>query len=143
MTYAEFKKLIEEKTKNLDTDEYEFFGLRFENKEYKIGDICLPSKHNPNREDERDFPEYGSEEYEELEELCGTSAWLICSYNSDVNMELLSQSFIPGDYALGLEFKKELYGKCYIIAGYNTKTHDDADCNEIVIKDAVVVDIIF
>ena len=50
-------------------------GIRFENKFRRIGESCELSKHNEDRGDERDFPEYGTPEYEELPDLNGTSAY--------------------------------------------------------------------
>ena len=55
-----------------DLDEYWgwYFGIRFENKERTTGEIITDrSKHNIDREDERDFPQFGSDEYEEMPEL--------------------------------------------------------------------------
>jgi hypothetical protein len=54
---------------------FDSIGIRFENKVRKVGDTCEESKSNEGREDERDFPEFGSEEYEELEDAGGTSAY--------------------------------------------------------------------
>lgn len=69
-----------EKVKTAITEEVEenfnVIGIRFEDKLRKIGNIVTEcSKDNSEREDERDFPEYGSPEYDELEELDGISTW--------------------------------------------------------------------
>lgn len=121
-------------------DEYSFIGLRFEDKEREIGEECECSRHNPDREDERDFPVYGSPEYDEMEELDGTSAWYV---DPDV------KNFHPGMYDLsGATTEKEcsryfLTDHCYVIAGNRKGSHDDPDDNEILIKDAVVIAKIF
>ena len=50
-------------------------GIRFEEKQYNVGDVLADSKHNAEREDEREFPNFNSEEYAELPELPGVSTW--------------------------------------------------------------------
>lgn len=56
-------------------DDYQYIGLRFEDKERDVGEECKYSRHNSDREDKRDFPDFDSDEYWDLEELDGTSAW--------------------------------------------------------------------
>lgn len=56
-------------------EEHEYVGLRFEDRSYQVGDIVANSKSNMDREDEREFPEYGTKEYDEMPELPGTSSW--------------------------------------------------------------------
>jgi len=135
-TYAMIKKIYEE-----NQDEYEYIGLRFEDKDREIGDICENSKHNPDRDDERDFPVYGSEEYEDLPELNGTSAW-------DMNPNVWGRSYHPGMVSLyGVDDREfERYFStyhCYVIASNKRGYHDDPDDGEILIKDAVVIAKIF
>lgn len=117
------KKACEEALEKFE-GEYSYLGIRFEDKEREIGDICECSKHNIDREDEREFPEYGTEEYEELPELDGTSAWNLETYDD-----------FQGPFATY---------HCYIIAGEKLTNKDDGlDDNEIVIKDAKVLAKIF
>ncbi|MDE3837953.1 hypothetical protein C0966_00840 [Bacillus methanolicus] len=105
-------------------DQYWYLGIRFEDKEREIGEICEPSRHNLDREDEREFPEYGTEEYESLPLLDGTSAWNLETYKD-----------FEGPFATW---------HCYIIGGNELTNKDDGlDDNEIVIKDAVVLEKIF
>src|SRR5690625_2350470 len=59
-------------------------GVRFEDKERVIGEEIDNSRHNLDREDEREMPEYGTEEYEEMFELDGASA-----YEIDAIVEML------------------------------------------------------
>lgn len=113
---------------------FEYIGLRFENKEREIGEVCNNSKHNPNREDEREFPEYGTDEYFEMEELDGTSAW-------DMSQDI---------YTVGhFENRKDdcrnhfITDHCYIIASNELGNHPEPDHNEILIKNAVVIAKIF
>lgn len=105
-------------------DEYWYIGIRFEDKEREIGDICENSKHNIDREDEREFPEFGTEEYNNMAELFGTSAWNLETYN---------------DFKGGFNTYH-----CYIVAGNQIANQDDGlDDNEIVIVNAKVLEIIF
>ena len=104
-----------------DENDTWYIGIRFEYKERQVGETCECSKHNVDREDERDFPEYGTAEYEEMFELDGTSAW---------NLETYEDWYDQGRFG-------SLH--CYIIVGDNITNKDDAlDDNEIVIEDAVV-----
>jgi hypothetical protein len=115
---------------------YEYIGVRFENKERQIGDICENSKHNPDRDDERDFPKFDSEEYAELPELIGTSAWDLRDIKYLINRENWIDSNANWDYAREVSH-------CYIIAGNdlgnNNVTLDDC---EICIVDAKVIAVI-
>jgi hypothetical protein len=134
----ELVKAIYEKHK----DEYHYIGLRFENKDREIGEVCENSRHNADREDERDFPAYGTPEYEEMEILDGTSAW-------NMDPSTYGKQYHPGMYSLhGINLEKDcrsffLADHCYVIAGHREGRHDDPDENEIVIKDAVVIAKIF
>lgn len=105
-------------------DKYYYVGIRFEDKEREVGEICERSKHNTDREDEREFPEYGTPEYEEMFELDGTSAWNLKTY----------EDFEGGFNAY----------HCYIIGGHRITNRDDGlDDNEIVIENAIVLEKIF
>lgn len=116
-------------------DKYCCIGLRFEDKEREIGEECEWSRHNSDREDEREFPKYGTEEYEEMEVLDGTSAWDMSVSNT---------------YKIGRYIDREddcrkpfLTDHCYVIASNMEGRHDDPDDGEILIKDAVVIAKIF
>jgi len=130
--YAKVKTIYE-----ANEDTYSYIGLRFEDKAREIGDVCENSRHNGDREDERDFPSFGSEEYEEMEELDGTSAW---------NIDLSKH---PGMHDLrGIDLEKECSlhfttWHCYVVASNKQGRHDDPDAGEILIKDAVVIAKIF
>ena len=115
----------------LEDNEWEYIGVRFENKDRELGEICERSKDNPDREDERDYPEYGTPEYDELPEREGTCAW---------------------DLEYGFKVHKMWHSKdvsflndqkhCYIIAGYETEYIEcihEIDEDEIIIIDAEVV----
>lgn len=116
-------------------DGYEYLGLRFEDKEREIGDTCECSRHNPEREDERDFPEFGTKEYKKMEILDGTSAWDM-SDRGIYKVETWQNKTN--------DCRQHFFtDHCYIIAGNNTRTHSDADAGEIVIQDAIVIAQIF
>lgn len=111
--------------------EYYYFGLRFESKERNVNDIITEnSKHNADREDERSFPEFGTEEYDELEELDGASAWAVGCLNSMYRYQLDNDV-----NSLGWEH-------AYFIASDDAgNVSDDVilDDGEILLKNAVVL----
>lgn len=101
-----------------DTDEW--CGIRFAEQDLEVGCVFGNSKHNPAREDERDFPEFGSDEYDNLDDLDGTSAW---HYNKQIG---LTGSFYD-------------WMHCYIIASKHIGDHPEPDDDEILLKDARVI----
>lgn len=105
-------------------------GIRFENKSYEIGEGVANSKHNFDRADERDFPDYGSNEYESLMEFPGTSAYTINSNDLESLQKRFDESEGYSDH-------------CYIVVGDKSCWVDECegyvlDDDEIVIEDAVV-----
>lgn len=119
--------------------EYTYYALRFENAEREIGEILPQSKHNPDRQDEREFPEFGSQEYDALPMLDGTSGWVIADEYGTYNPHRYYQAaYQHDDDEIAVVTKH-----CYIIAGDDDVTHDDADDGEIVIANAVVIAKIF
>lgn len=120
--------------------QYSYIGLRFEDKSREVGEECEWSKHNPDREDEREFPAFGSEEYGELETLDGTSVW---------NLAAMTDRYLPGygrlrDSDGEKNASSQFYAyHCYIVAGKLKGHHDDPDDGEILIKDAVVIAKVF
>lgn len=133
--YEKVKKIY-----NDNEDEYYCIGLRFEDKEREIGEECEYSRHNADREDERDFPDFGTDDYEEMELLHGTSAW---------DMAPSKRSYHPGMPTLrGVDSEKEcsrhfFTNHCYVIASNKQGSHDNPDDGEILIKDAVVIAKVF
>jgi len=59
----------------------EMVGLRYDNKDVKVGDILGDSKANWERDEDRDFPEFGSEEYDNATDLDGTCCYSVCDGN--------------------------------------------------------------
>lgn len=106
------------------SDDYWCLGIRFEDKDREVGETCECSRHNVDREDEREFPEYGTPEYDNMFEFDGTSAWHLESFD---------------------DFKGPFYSDhCYIIGGQRDANKDDGlDVGEIVIENAVVLEKLF
>ncbi len=133
-TYGEAKAIvrgvIDKDSKNSDS----LYGLRFEDKARNIGDSVSGSRHNPDRADERDFPQYGSKDYKKLPPLGGASAWNIDPDGNDKKWE----GALMGEHDTNSK-KITQGGHAYIIRGNIDNTHSDADPNEIVIGDAKVI----
>ena len=122
------REAIEAKIEELYWD-YDYFGLRFDGRALNVGDVLDNSKDNPDREDERDFPEYGTDEYDNLPELDGTSAW--------------NANAIKYFKWIGREEYFDADQHCYIIASNRTGEHPDPDADEILLRNPTVVGIIF
>ncbi|MNW42239.1 hypothetical protein D3C74_194030 [compost metagenome] len=129
MTVAEMYAKVKE-IYAANEDNHYYIGLRFENKVREIGEECEYSRHNFDREDEREFPEFGTDEYEEMEVLDGTSAWDMSIDNT------FEYSATAAEKEVSRYFTTD---HCYVIAGNRQGRHDDPDHGEIVIKDAVVI----
>lgn len=127
-TANEIKNLLQAALEKYE-DDYTFVGVRFEDKERTIGEIIEDeSADNRDREDEREFPEFGTEEYEECDTMGGISAWDLASFS---------------DYA-----DQPMYGMAhaYIIVSDSHAWTDSEmllDEGEIVLVDAEVMEIIF
>lgn len=115
--------------------EHRLIGVRFENKKRVVGEVLEPSKFNDDREDEREFPDYNSEEYESLPDAGGASAWtleeVLNGAKKEDNDKLVKDCYMTDH--------------CYIIVGdYEGFNIDHAlDYGEIVIEDAKVLEIIY
>jgi hypothetical protein len=126
MTLKEFQEICEKYHKEFnwfEDGDFYYVGFRFEDKVREIGEICENSKHNQDREDEREFPEFGTPEYDEMEELGGTSSW---------HIDGIRRGNYGGEH-------------CYVVVGHKNFTHDDIvlDDDEICIVNAKVVAQIF
>lgn len=127
MTREQLNQLLVD-TKNKYAEELEGFyyaGIRFEEKEREINEeITDFSKHNIDREDEREFPEFGTDEYEEMDELDGVSAWNLPDFKFD-------------------DDQNRYASHCYLIASDDVIVDIDGDLDldhdEIVMQDAVVI----
>lgn len=130
MNYEELKALMEQ----IEDEKDDGFGsivvgIRFDNKLYSVGDELPNTKDDPEREDERDFPEFGSDEYNDLPELDGTSAW-------ETNAWWLKDK----DFSSADGFETD---HAEIIYGAISDDDYSPDQGEILISDAKVAKILF
>lgn len=109
---------------------YSYYGIRFEDKARQVGDICECSKDNRDRTDERDFPEYGTPEYDEMPELEGSCAWDAASIDYAIRPSRRGGNAVDA-------FCEHVY----LIAG-NRACEGGGDDYEVCIEDAVVIAII-
>lgn len=107
---------------NFESNEYSYMGVRFDSREMKVGDLVGNSKDNFNRDDSRDFPEYGSPEYDDLDELNGA-----CCYDCEVWEEMIN-------------IEKSYIEHVYVIAGNETEYGEDR--GELIIPRAKVIAIL-
>lgn len=135
MNIATYKELLMKALHKYSYDydgDYYYVGIRYEDKMRAVGDVCECSKHNAG---EREFPNYCTEEYEELDELNGTSAWHLEGYLESLDL--------AGSQTDLIESRFGHVKHAYIVVGSYTDTPIDADDGEIVIEDATVVKVIF
>jgi len=134
-------EMISKIKKAIETYEYEYssLGIRFEDKERTIGEeIEDYSRSNADREDEREFPEYGTPEYEEMDEFDGVCAYYIDTYSDKIDLgfnDPRRENNIEGRYEAN---------HCYILGCNKVSSNMNAeDEGEIIMEDAKVLDIIF
>ena len=109
--------------------EFYYYGVRFEAKSRQVDEVIEDfSRNNVDREDERDFPEFGTEAYENSDVFDGVSAWNI-----------------DGDISNSIKrCDSDTSTHCYIVASDMISNADDGlDYNEIVLVDAKVLAVIF
>lgn len=108
-------------------DDYELFGIRFEDKERQEGEeVTDCSRNNIDREDEREFPNFGTDEYNEMDEMDGISTWDV---KANVNKWLWTADQFIGKRA-------------YLIAGNSVgdeQLNGLIDEGELLISDGVVI----
>lgn len=119
MTINQARELI---TQIKADGDYECVGFRFDKRDMEVGECFGNSKHNPDRADERDFPEYGTEDYENMIELDGTSC-----YDDNFFMEVYADGTVLEDLS------------CYLIASNEEGCHDYPDEGEILLKNPIVL----
>lgn len=136
ITIARYKELIANAVEKYDeingNGDYYYVGVRYEDKLRQAGEECDYSKHNAG---DREFPKYGTVEYDELDDLDGTSAWAARKY--------LSNYDLSGDQSRLVSDKFKHVAHAYIVVGQYASTPSDADDGEIVIEDAVVAEVLF
>lgn len=121
-------------------EDYASIGIRFEDMARNVGDICGNSKDNPDRADERDFPVYGSEEYDELPELDGTCAWGVGANTAGV-----LRGYEPESAIKNAATKRGIGKHCHLIASdqRGDTSNYAADDGEVLLVDPVVIAVIY
>lgn len=115
----------------------DYIGVRWEDKERIIGESVNISRHNTDRDDERDMPEYGTEAYEEAFELDGSSAFGLAAL---IDMFKRDAQRTP-DKPLKSFFQSY---HCYLIIGDDFTNWDDGlDDGEVVIANATVMEVFY
>lgn len=135
MTVRKVLEIIEQETDAL-LDEGYVVGVRFENLQRKEGDVVKErSRHNIDREDEREFPEYGTDGYFEMMELDGVSTW-----DAEEIDDILGR-YVDMDGKANHEFMAD-HG--YIMYSHNVSNIDDAlDHGEVVLVEPKVAKVLF
>jgi hypothetical protein len=110
--------------------EYDYVGIRYAEQVYQVGDILGNSKKYNNLDDEREFPKYGTPEYNELEEMDGASSWNLDFHYLEKDLEWV----INEDGAK--------YTHCYIIGSNDIGCNDVLDTGELCIRNAKVLFVI-
>lgn len=114
-----------------DADE---FAVRFDARDLEPGDTLDASRHNIDRDDERDFPDHDSADYNDLPILNGTSAYSLTTLprhliDCDEPIYLIAGDVQSGGVVVEHE-----------VAPYVTIEHKDTlDYGEVTVADAVVV----
>ena len=129
---ADVKEAVEAAVRHLqDTSEYgEFIGVRFDRRLLSVGDEVGKSRTNIGREDVREFPEYGTQEYESLPELEGACAYDVDSWSHHILMR--------GEWT-----EDEIDMHLYVIEGDGIDRESGEDEDEVIIRNAEVMAVIY
>ena len=122
------KNQILSKIEELKDEFYAVAGIRFEKKERVIGEEITDN--SKELVDDREFPEYGTPEYNELPEIDGISTYLVADLENDTIEDLNKL----------IEDIKKTSEKVYLIAGDDNGMGLDA--NEQIIGNGIVIDIL-
>ena len=133
---AKILEWIENLEKDLESHyaDYSYYGLRFDSRDLDIDDVLEPSKSNIDREDSRDFPEYGTPEYDDLPELSGTCAYMIFDGDRESRYTFLDNvlSFVDDDDER----------KWYILGSKDAAEDEAEDEDEVVMIDPIVLEVL-
>ena len=152
MTYEQMDKAVKTfMINNIDILKNKTVAIRYDNKPVNVGETLEESKSNANRDDDRDFPEYGSKEYNDAEYLDGTCAYALNDsedYTYWINDEEEINDFFE-EYGLngdGIVCKNSsLFNHCSIVIG---DINNDCmilreDSGEIILNNCEVVEILW
>ena len=116
MNKSQFESAIKEWQEKFEDRElgFDFAGVRFEKAEREIDEVLFfESKDDSDRADARDFPDFESEEYDELPDMGGVSSWDLEVYD-----DFFEPEAVNGEH-------------CYIIAGDDGNRGDfEVTCDE-------------
>lgn len=113
--------------------DYKYYGIRFESRHnLEAGYVLENSKTNRGREDSREFPIFGTPEYDEMEELDGTCAYFIYDGEKEEKTKWLAQvlSYVNDDSD---DFA------WYLVGCERLSDEEGEDDNEIIMKDATII----
>jgi len=147
MTYREIEKSLKSfMEENYDLLNGKVIAIRYDNVNAEVGTILNDSKSNLDRDDSRDFPGYGSSEYDSMDEIDGTCVYAINSeqdyrnfiYGSDDVADFFEEYGIDGP---GIVSKEDsMFNHCSIVTG-----EENTDCQilredegEMVLKNCTV-----
>ena len=125
-------KELENESKEYYLD-YAYYGIRFERRhDLQEGYVLENSKSNRDREDLRDFPIFGTPEYDEMEEMDGTSAYFVFDSIKGERTKWLGQvlSYVNNE---SNEFA------WYLIGSQKLADEEGEDENEIIMIDATII----
>lgn len=124
---------LEEESKKFFLD-YKFYGIRFERRHnLEEGYELECSKANRDRVDAREFPVFGTPEYEEMDELDGTCAYFVFDGEKEERSKRLNH--ILNNY-ISEESDEFTW---YLVGAEDLSDEEGEDDDEIIMKDAVVV----
>lgn len=115
----------------------EYIGIRWEEKKRNVGEELDNSRHNLERLNEDDMPEYGTPEYEELFELDGASSLGTYTLIEDLKRDYSRRPDSP---------MKAFYmgTHCYVIIGDDYVNESDGlDEGEVVVRNAKVMEVLY
>ena len=142
MTYKELREAIIRAAEKYDKPSC-YVGFRFDERKYNVGEkLNFNSKTNMGREDERDFPEYGTKEYNRLEELDG-----VCAYTLDMSSRWVEDVEQQVDEIFGIddyvsEDDQYKYAHIYILSSDQYSNDFAEDEYEIILPKPTVLEII-
>ena len=113
-------------------------GIRYDNKIVQVGEELNDSKTNYGRDDARDFPQFGDDDYDDLESLGGVSCYHLADRYDDID-DIKNQHFFEECLSGS---KEAQWDHCSIIIGQKTDNYCE-DSGEAILGRAEVVKILW
>lgn len=114
-----------------------FIGIRWEEKSRNVGEELDNSRHNLDRVNEDDMPEYGTAEYEDLFELDGSSSLGTYTLLEDLKRNYENR---PNDVMKSFYVGTHYY---VIIGDDYVNESDGLDEGEVVVENAKVLEVLY